>query len=116
MKISLRSLLFSILLSPVIYSQNAGTGKPLFVAKCAGCHGEDGTGGGLGPAILNVRNTRVTSRPALRDLIRKGIPEVGMPAFPMPDAELEVVIDYVYLIKTPATVPSTKPTLPLGAA
>jgi alcohol dehydrogenase (cytochrome c) len=116
LKISLRSLVFLMLLSPEVYSQNAGAGKPLFVAKCAGCHGDDGTGGGLGPGILEVRNTRITSRSALRDLIRNGIPDVGMPAFPMPDAELERVVDYVYFIKTPAAAASTNPTLPPGTA
>ena len=83
MKISSRVFTCSMLFAAALHSQAAGPGKPLFVARCAGCHGEDGTGGGLGPGILEVRNTRVTSRQAIRDLIRKGIPEVGMPAFPI---------------------------------
>ncbi len=113
-----RTLAGLILFSAVIHSQSAGPGKELFVARCAGCHGSDGTGGGLGPGILEVRNTRVTSRQAVRDLIRKGIPEVGMPGFPMPDGELEAVVDYVYFIKAPraASPSAAKPTVALGNA
>ncbi len=88
--------------------QSIETGKKLFIARCAGCHGEDGSGGGLGPSILEVRQSRATSRQAVADLIRKGIREVGMPAFPMPDSELNAVVDYFYSLKKSPQAAKTK--------
>ena len=56
-------------------------GRATFVSRCAGCHGTDGNGGELGPAITN----RVLMR-ADQDLmavIHDGIPAAGMPSFAM---------------------------------
>jgi alcohol dehydrogenase (cytochrome c) len=52
----------------------------VFVSRCAGCHGSDGNGGELGPAIA----ARVASRTDedLTSLVRQGLPAAGMPAFP----------------------------------
>src|SRR5438105_9633827 len=54
-------------------------GRSIFVSRCAGCHGTDGNGGELGPAITN----RVPMRgdPDLIAVIRDGIPAAGMPSF-----------------------------------
>src|SRR5438105_2156517 len=56
-------------------------GRSIFVSRCAGCHGTDGNGGELGPAITN----RVPMRgdPDLMAVIRDGIPAAGMPSFAM---------------------------------
>ena len=55
------------------------SGRETFVSRCAGCHGTDGNGGELGPAIT----TRVLLRSDedLMAVIRGGIPAAGMPAF-----------------------------------
>ena len=57
----------------------------------SGCHGEDGTGGGHGPNIVDVRRPRATSKNEVRDLILKGIPDGGMPAFQISDAEADAI-------------------------
>lgn len=105
-RISIFCILWVLLSSISVCAQNISSsidsGKKLFIASCAGCHGEDGTGGGLGPGILVVKQSRATSRDALRNLITKGILEVGMPAFPMPAPELESIIDYFYSLKAPS--------------
>ena len=62
-------------------------GKRQYEARCAGCHGADGAGGGHGPAIVDVRRPRATTLEAVRVVIQKGIPEGGMPAFPISDEE-----------------------------
>jgi alcohol dehydrogenase (cytochrome c) len=81
-------------------------GKQEYLARCAGCHGEDGTGGGHGPNVVDVRRPRATSEEALRELIRKGIPEAGMPAFPLPDVELNAIATFFMTLKTPAGAPT----------
>jgi PQQ-dependent dehydrogenase (methanol/ethanol family) len=80
-------------------------GKQEYLARCAGCHGEDGTGGGHGPNVIDVRRPRATSRDGVRELIRKGIPEAGMPAFPLPDIELNAIATFFMTLKTPAGAP-----------
>src|SRR5437868_4431803 len=82
---------------------NGQTGKAQYQARCVGCHGEDGSGGGHGPNIVDVRRPRATTKEAVRDLIRKGIPGGGMPAFALPDAELDAIATYVMALKAPAT-------------
>ncbi|MEP7363046.1 MAG: PQQ-binding-like beta-propeller repeat protein [Acidobacteriota bacterium] len=76
--------------------------KRAYVTRCAGCHGDDGSGGGHGPGFLSVRRTRVTDRQSVFNLIRQGIPDAAMPAFPLPAAELNLITDYVMFLKAPA--------------
>src|SRR5438045_9611290 len=66
-------------------AQNNAAAQRAFQARCARCHGEDGTGGARGTNIVDVRQPRATSKDAVRDLIRTGIPNSGMPAFPIAD-------------------------------
>jgi PQQ-dependent dehydrogenase (methanol/ethanol family) len=80
-------------------------GKRQFQARCAGCHGEDGTGGGHGPNIIDVRRPRATTKEQVRELIRKGLPEAGMPAFPLEYAELDAIAEYFMSLKAPAGAP-----------
>jgi alcohol dehydrogenase (cytochrome c) len=69
--------LLSWLVTP---AQTSDAGRPTFVGRCAGCHGTDGNGGELGPAIT----TRVPARTDadLSALFAHGLPASGMPAFP----------------------------------
>src|SRR5436189_2745814 len=83
-------------------AQTNGIGKAQYQARCVGCHGEDGSGGGHGPNIVAVRQPRATTKDAVRDLIRKGIPGAGMPPFALPDAELDAIATYVMALKAPA--------------
>jgi len=76
-------------------------GKQQYDARCVGCHGEDGTGGGRGPSIVDVRRPRATTKDAVRDLILKGIPDGGMPAFEIPNAEADAIAAYVMTLKAP---------------
>jgi alcohol dehydrogenase (cytochrome c) len=61
--------------------QAADGGRATFVTRCAGCHGSDGNGGELGPAISMRVPTR--SDQDLTTLLREGVPAAGMPAFTM---------------------------------
>src|ERR1700741_1922237 len=84
------------------FTQPASTGRQAYETRCVGCHGLDGMGGGHGPAIVDVRPARAASAKALRDLIRNGIPDAGMPAFQLSDAELDAIAGYVESLRAPA--------------
>jgi PQQ-dependent dehydrogenase (methanol/ethanol family) len=85
-----------------VTAQTLDAGKQPYQARCAGCHGEDGSGSGHGPAIVDVRSPRATSKDAVRGLILKGIPDGGMPAFPIPEEEADAIAAYVMKLKAPA--------------
>jgi alcohol dehydrogenase (cytochrome c) len=82
-------------------------GRRQFQTRCVGCHGEDGAGGARGSSIVGAgRSFRATSREALRELIRTGIPEAGMPAFPLPDNVLDALAGRVIALRGPAREPA----------
>ena len=62
------------------FAQAVDPGRQTFVTRCAGCHGTDGNGGELGPAIA----ARVAARTdqELATVLHDGSPAAGMPAFP----------------------------------
>src|SRR5262245_27426295 len=77
------NLIVSLVMFVVLLTASAQeqSGRATFVSRCAGCHGTDGNGGELGPAITN----RVLMRgdQDLMAVIRDGIPAAGMPSFAM---------------------------------
>jgi len=86
-------MLAAVLLFAALF-QGSDPGRQVFVARCAGCHGSDGNGGELGPAIT----ARVPSRTddELMSVVRQGRPAAGMPAFPnVTDSDLPALIRYV---------------------
>jgi len=88
--------LASILLAAA--SASAQDGTKLFESRCAGCHGADGAGGEHAPTI--VENGR--RRADLRDTIKNGIKEGGMPAFTFNDAEMNALVAHVTALRAPA--------------
>ena len=83
-------------------AQTAQTGKTQYQALCVGCHGEDGAGGGHGPGFLDVQRPIGTSREAVRDLILKGIPSKGMPAYKISSEQADAIAAYVMTLKQPS--------------
>ena len=70
-------------------------GKKLFEGMCARCHGIDGTGD-EGPALNRATLTRAGSDDALREVIRDGIPDRGMPRVRrLSEGELSQLVAYV---------------------
>jgi len=74
----------------------------VFAARCSVCHGTDAHGTERGPNLANNRRVRTLSLEALRTVIRSGIPDAGMPAFPLPAAELQAVAAFVRSLSAPA--------------
>jgi len=73
-------LAFCLLVPSIALAQNPGPGQQGFVSRCAGCHGSDGNGGELGPAITDRIPARTDED--LAALLKQGLPAAGMPAFP----------------------------------
>jgi alcohol dehydrogenase (cytochrome c) len=87
------------LLPPILLSvnlalgQSSQPGRLQFETRCANCHGGDGNGGELGPAIVTRIPLRDDSE--LSALIREGRPGWGMPASQIEAAELADLIRYL---------------------
>jgi len=71
----------------VLPAQDADPGRLTFEGRCARCHGADGNGGELGPAIRNRLAARNDQQ--LAALIRTGLPAQGMPPSDVNPAEME---------------------------
>ncbi len=70
-------------------------GKKLFEGMCARCHGLDGTGD-EGPSLNRPTLTRAGTDDALREVIRDGIPDRGMPRVRrLTDTEVNQLAAYV---------------------
>jgi alcohol dehydrogenase (cytochrome c) len=98
---SLPILFFALLRTPSAPAQEID-GRKLFESRCASCHGLDGAGGEHAPSIVETRRRGGRPQPNLRDTIRSGIPEAGMPAFPLPPRELDALVAFVGLLRAPA--------------
>ena len=77
-------------------------GQRHFAAHCAHCHGADGKGGERGPDIISTQRARRRSASELTDLIRNGIPANGMPAFRLPERELQELTAFLRSRSAPA--------------
>jgi alcohol dehydrogenase (cytochrome c) len=78
----------------------AAPGSPIFVSRCAGCHGTTGNGGELGPAIAARIATRTDQE--LTTLLREGLPGAGMPAFAgLTTAEVSDLIGFLRTLRPP---------------
>ena len=61
-------------------------GQGAYQSRCSVCHGADGNGGEMGPAI--ARRLRALDDAKVTAVIREGLPTRGMPGFKLADAEL----------------------------
>src|SRR3954468_23199833 len=90
-------------------SAMAQEGQQQFQSRCAGCHGEDGTGGAHGPSIVETsRPYRAPTRDAIRSLILNGTPDAGMPPFRISEAQADAIAAYVLILRQPAPAPDTE--------
>jgi len=83
-------------------------GQQIFATRCATCHGLDGQGAERGPNIAGRREVRQLSDHALAQIIGRGIPSAGMPAFrALGSARIEAVVHHLRSLQ------GRGPTLPL---
>ncbi len=96
-------------------SDPVSAGRKRFQVRCAGCHGSDGTGGERAPAIGHGDRSKLQSERDIRELIRNGVPEAGMPAFPLPAGELDLLVAFVRSRVAPAARANVKGDVDAGS-
>jgi alcohol dehydrogenase (cytochrome c) len=77
--------------------QAADPGRQVFEIRCARCHGADGNGGEMGPAIVERLGGRDDEQ--LAKLIRDGLPPRGMPPTGVTDAEMAALVKFLRAIE-----------------
>src|SRR4051812_38795710 len=77
--------------------QEPPAGRRTFEARCGRCHGADGGGSEMGPAIVQRLKTRDDRQ--LAALIHDGIPPRGMPPNPMADDETAALVRFLRTIE-----------------
>src|SRR5438067_475219 len=94
----MRTAVFCCLISvAAAVAQDTGGGRAMFESRCAACHGGDGDGGAFGPAI--VSRVAARSDADLASLIPSGVPDRGMPASDLPDAEMRQLITHLRTLR-----------------
>ena len=81
----------------VASAQDVDAGRKSFESRCARCHGADGNGGEMGPAIRERLPARDDKD--LRQLINTGVPARGMPPTEMPSAEMDALVKFLRSIE-----------------
>ena len=90
--------LFALMLVPAAFlAQAPEAGRKSFESRCARCHGADGNGGEMGPAIRERLTTRDDQQ--LRDLIHAGLPGRGMPPAEVPSPEMGDLLKFLRSIE-----------------
>lgn len=86
------------------FAQAPDIGQKQFQAQCAGCHGVDGQGGEHGPGIVDTRNPRSRTAEGLTTVIRGGLADAGMPAFPnLSDSDVSSLVKFILDLRAPAS-------------
>ena len=89
---------FLLALLPICaWAQAPDAGRKLFENRCSGCHGADGNGGELGPAI--ARRAAARSDTELTAVITEGIPSRGMPANKVAGDDLTSLIRFIRTLR-----------------
>jgi PQQ-dependent dehydrogenase (methanol/ethanol family) len=84
-----------LLLATLLLTQAApAQTDPTYAAQCAVCHGDAAGGTDRGPGLIGSRSLRLRSESQIADVIRRGTTG-GMPAFPLPDAQMRPLARYV---------------------
>jgi cytochrome c oxidase cbb3-type subunit III len=78
-------------------AEQIDAGRTRFAAQCGFCHGRDAGGGESGPDL--TRSAMVASDvrgDKLIPFLRTGRVDRGMPAFPLPDADLTAIVAFIH--------------------
>jgi alcohol dehydrogenase (cytochrome c) len=81
--------------NPLVSPEDRASGKQLFLAHCAACHGKDGKGAGHAPSLAKPNFSIGSSDLALYKTLRDGIPGTAMAAINLSMPERWQVIAFL---------------------
>lgn len=84
-------------------------GQKVFAAQCGFCHGRDAMGGETGPNL--TRSTMMRDDPSgdqVRELLRAGRVDKGMPAFRLSDADVTAILAFIREQRSKADSPGAR--------
>ena len=84
----------------------AGPAEQQFGRLCQGCHGERGAGGDRAPALINNQDLRTMTEIQIHDVIKHGLAG-GMPAFDLPQQQLQSLAAWLKSLNTSASSAQT---------
>src|SRR5690349_19385180 len=91
----LSGLMLAAVSPALAQSDPVEAGRARFNIRCAACHGQDGMGGERAPAIGKGQQQGLDDDKTLRNLVRNGVPDRGMPAFgSLPAGEFEQLVAF----------------------
>jgi alcohol dehydrogenase (cytochrome c) len=76
---------------------DSAPGQKTYEARCAPCHGANGTGGDTGPPIASKLSSKDDE--ALAAFIRAGVPARGMPPHQIADPDMTDLLKYLRLLQ-----------------
>jgi alcohol dehydrogenase (cytochrome c) len=99
--LSMRTLFFSVgcVFLGVALAQSPDAGHRAYESRCAGCHGDNATGGESGPGILAQLSARNDAE--LAAFLRQGRAPNGMPAFALGNPEMSDLVAYLRSLASP---------------
>jgi cytochrome c oxidase cbb3-type subunit 3 len=91
-------------LTPQTYPpEQVREGQSRFSAECGFCHGRDAGGGETGPDLTrSMLVAEDVGGDKIGPLVRAGLPEKGMPAFDVSDADLGAIVAFIHDQKSKA--------------
>ena len=103
------SFQFSSIASP----DDRRAGARIFHDRCSGCHGNDGSGGSVGPSLTRSAYLHGDSDLAIYKTLRDGVLDTAMPRAELPLSELLQVMSYVKSLQAhlPEEPESLRPTI-----
>lgn len=106
-RLAIFALAGTILSGADLSAQVVDSGRKAFEIRCARCHGADGNGGEMGPAI-GQRLTALDDR-QIEKLIRDGVPARGMPPSIVDPPEISVLLKFLRTLeRTAADTPALR--------
>src|SRR5580693_9497689 len=92
-----KALLLFLLACQAWAQDTVSAGRKTFETRCSVCHGADGNGGEMGPAI--ARRVPNLTDSQLRSTILEGLPARGMPAVDVSAADLPPLLAFLHSLR-----------------
>jgi alcohol dehydrogenase (cytochrome c) len=99
MRTAAAAVLSFLLATASALAQSPEAGRRQYESLCTRCHGTDGNGGEMGPAIVIGLAARTDAE--LITLIGEGRPANGMPGFPLADPDMRALVAFVRTLRPP---------------